>query len=759
MKTNYSCAELAALKLPGYPTSKVGWIDLVKREGWEGQARAGRGGGFEYLPSIKVSKLIEHHGKIAADGAEANLMQAKIAQIRAEAKTEKACKIAVTESDIRERLSMTGQLKFDAHFDIIQAFRDYYKKHNEDGHKLRRNAAFKQFANDYNARHLKVSEAARGKYPKISDRSIQRWVLENEQKGLIACTDGRTVRGGTSERKSIIEQHPVIEQYFLAIITEKPHIRNTHLTDALNELRVAKFGAEPTGEIYCPPISYDAVIRYRTKYEKQHAMALMAATSPKKFKNKYMSSLGSQDEAVTYLNQLWLMDGTPAEYDLTDGRHTASFALDVWSRDMKIKFSKTARTETNKLLLREAVLEWGVPDGAKVDNGTDYVSREMMMFFEEMGIPVERCTAFCPWEKGMVERGIHTFLHSMLEVLDNFMGHSVAERAVIEDRRSFAEQLFKKNAVVKVNMSSAEMQRLADAWLAGTYRMKEHSTLGMTPLEKRASYTGAVKRVANERALDILMYKPVRKPTITKKGIRYDKQWFIHAELPLHVGKVVSNICLDPNDMGKLIVYVEGKFLCIASNAMLAGINRAEVAAHGKAKQNAFIAEKKAEFRKAKKSLPVGLHELAISMIMDRAEKAGKVVVMAKKAEEYSTAALVEAERVAQAQAGIQASAEADKLIEEARAAVDAAEKERLAQKVVAIPATQNGHSTVGQMSRAEKYDYWLKLEAQDKQDGDIPVKEDRLWHKKFYGCTSWRAEKALREGMADTTGDVLPIK
>ena len=131
-------------------------------------------------------------------------------------------------------------------------------------------------------------------------------------------------------------------------------------------------------------------------------------------------------------------------------------------------------------------------------------------------------------------------------------------------------------------MNIAKIQKLTNAWLAGTYRMNKHRTLEMTPLQKRASYTGTVKRITNERALDILMYKPVRSPTITKKGIRYDKQWFIHAELPLHVGKV-ADICLDPNNMGKIIVRVEGKFICIASNAMLDGINRAEVAAHGKA--------------------------------------------------------------------------------------------------------------------------------------------------------------------------------
>ena len=393
---------------------------------------------------IEALKAAEKREKIQADGTEARELLALRTQFRAEAKAEKARKTETKEFEIRERLSIKGQLKFDAHFDIVLAFRDYFKAQNEGGKKLRRNASFKAFAGEYSAGNIKVNQEVRAEYAAISDRSIQRWVLDSEKSGLIACADKRAVNGGTSERKSIIEKHPEIEKYFLAVITEKPHIQNTHLTDVLNELRVAKFGPEPTGEIYCPYISYDAVLRYRTKYEKQHAMALTAQTSPKKFKNKYMSSLGSQDEAVTFLNQLWLMDGTPAEYELTDGRHTASVVLDVWTRDMKILFSKTARTETNKLLMREAVLEWGMPDGAKTDNGTDYVGREMLMFFEEMGIPVEPCTAFCPWEKGMVERGIHTYLHSMFEILDNFMGHNVAERAVIEDRRSFSDQLFKK---------------------------------------------------------------------------------------------------------------------------------------------------------------------------------------------------------------------------------------------------------------------------------------------------------------------------
>lgn len=52
MKTHYSCAELAALKLPGYPTTIKGWFQLVHREDWpfiEGRCKGGRNGGIVKL--------------------------------------------------------------------------------------------------------------------------------------------------------------------------------------------------------------------------------------------------------------------------------------------------------------------------------------------------------------------------------------------------------------------------------------------------------------------------------------------------------------------------------------------------------------------------------------------------------------------------------------------------------------------------------------------------------------------------------------
>jgi transposase InsO family protein len=152
-------------------------------------------------------------------------------------------------------------------------------------------------------------------------------------------------------------------------------------------------------------------------------------------------------------------------------------------------------------------MDWGMPEVAKTDNGSDYVSREMALFFEEMGIVQDRSAPFAPWEKGHVERFIQTYLHSILELLDNFIGHNVTERKAIDSRKTFAENLYKKNAVVKVDMTVDELQQLTDAWVTGTYMMTKHSALDMTPFERVSSYTGSVRRIENERALDMLLAK------------------------------------------------------------------------------------------------------------------------------------------------------------------------------------------------------------------------------------------------------------
>lgn len=58
----YTCAQLAALALPGYPGTERGWLKLVQRDGWASVEVPVRGGlkgvGREYIPPAKLLPLI-----------------------------------------------------------------------------------------------------------------------------------------------------------------------------------------------------------------------------------------------------------------------------------------------------------------------------------------------------------------------------------------------------------------------------------------------------------------------------------------------------------------------------------------------------------------------------------------------------------------------------------------------------------------------------------------------------------------------------
>ncbi|MBL8499584.1 MAG: transposase [Nitrosomonas sp.] len=738
LKTHYSCAELAAMKLPGFPATERNMREVANREGWIGQKRTGRGGGFEYLPPAKIQKLIAEHTQIQSQGTEAKALLEIRSLLRIEAEQSRAAKTQVAVSDIMASVTTSGQKKFDARFDIILAWRNYFQEKKYAG-SIGRNESFKRFEEDYNDERVQVEVQVRAQYPLVSWRSVQRWVLDSEKEGVLTICDRRHVKG--AKVKSQIEAHPELEKAVIAILTEKNHIQSSHLVDILNHARIDK----DTGEILWPQISYSAVCRYRRKFEENNAQALLAETNPDAWKNKYLSSLGKLDGDVVRLNQRWEMDGTPADWEFIDGRYTASVVLDIFGRRPMIRFSKTPRTETNKQLTRAAIMKWGVPEQIKTDNGTDYVSREMRLCFEMLNIEHLLSAPFSPWEKGHVERFIKTYLHSVLEMLDNFIGHNVAERKQIEAKRTFAENLFKKNAVVKVDMTAEEMQRLTDAWIDGVYMVKQHSSLGVSPLEKVASWVGATRQINSERALDILLAKPAKTmPVITKKGIRYDKADFIHPLLPLpeYCGKQ-AEISLDPNDLGRIIVYVGGKFVCIAECAERTGIDRQEIAAHGRALQKEAVAQKRKEFRAAKKALPMSTANLVKDMLIKRAAKAGKVEILQSRIEKHETARLIEAERAIKAMEVPQVSPEHARILEEAR---QMAAKARNPNPTILSHPAQAQSTPLEGMSNEQKYKLWLDFAVTVKSGEKLT----ESWQQRFYDgypkTSAYRAQAALHQ-------------
>jgi hypothetical protein len=169
-----------------------------------------------------------------------------------------------------------------------------------------------------------------------------------------------------------------------------------------------------------------------------------------------------------------------------------------------------------------------------------------------------------------VERAFKTFLHSHVEVMAGYLGHSVADRKDIEARRSFADRLHKKlktpGETVSMNISPEELQRVCDAWADNVYGNEAHSGLGgMTPNQRAADWRGRVFRVENERALDLL-FMPVPGNdgirTVSKKGLRITpdlhglklRGHYIGVDLAALVGQRVL-CCMDDDCPGRVYMY------------------------------------------------------------------------------------------------------------------------------------------------------------------------------------------------------------
>ena len=740
-KSHYTCADLAKLKLPGHPTTERRWRNVVEREGWlyiEAKGRGGKGGlRREYLPSEHVTKLITQHEHIQETGAEARQILDARNLARAERRLQDARKTAMATEQLFAQLTPEGQARFDARYDVLLAWRNWFAEQKAKTPKLGRNEAFSHFAEAWNAGQVKASDEARAKYSSIAMRTIQRWVLDNEKGGLAPVADKRAMRG--DGKKSVFGQIPVLEKVFIGLLSERPHIKTTHLVELINQCRVN----QETGEVLFAPVSYHQVHRYRVNWEKQNAQAHMLNSNPDAWKNKYLSALGNASGDVDRLNQRWEMDGTKADWMLRDGRYNASVVIDVWSRRPMVRFSKTPRTESNKQLLRDAILAWGVPEQDVTDHGSDYISRELSLFFEEMGIEHLICAPFSPWKKPHVERFIQTFQHGILEVLDAFIGHNVADRSAIEAKRSFADNLFKKGTTVEVDLTVEELQALTNAWIDGTYMQAVHNGLGMSPFARVASYTKPIKHVENERALDILLMRPASKPpVIGKTGIRYQKVHYIHEELTLHIGKI-ADIRLDPNDMGRIYVRVDGRFVCVAENPTLTGISQTEIAARGRAKQAEWAKEERARSRQARKGLKAD--QLAREIIMERAAKAGKLAHIGR-SETHTSAGLQEASHALALDAAPQQSDLCDQLIAEARQIYSEQCNPKAPVLNMAVHRAMGDDNPLSDLTDKQKFELWHELDAVVVGGGELPHPWQQRFHEGFPKTSKFSSMRDLRE-------------
>lgn len=598
--------EIAALKLPGLPTTLMGVWKMIQREKWETVGKNGK--------AVLYQVPVELQAQIIAampDGLE----------------------IGGVIEGAQDKRQMARLI-------ILYEFERYFRASG-----LKIGKAEDNFVAIYNAQ---AQSRALDPFPRqlfdvfssISPAAMRSWRLKFKQ-GSGALRDGYGNRKG----QSILARANggKVEDAIVALICEKPLISAGHVRDMIR----IDFGTilDVDGrKVELPKIR--AFERFITSWKAENPELYLKATNPDAWRNKFMLAVGSNSEGIVRLNQRWEIDASPIDVLCTDGRYLIYALVDVWSRRLMLHVSRTATTEGSLTLIRRACMEWGMPESIRTDNGSDFISHRFKQALLHLGVEQVVSGPFQPWKKAFVERAIKTFQHHFTPIMPGFIGHSVADRKMIESAKSFAANLgTDKSVKLNVQMTHTELQEHINNWVDGYYHQKPHKSLGgYTPFAKVASSTEKPRMVESERALDVLFAPVAGLRRVGKEAIRVEGAHFWHNDLALYMGKDVY-VRLNPDDMGRIYVFdTDHTFICEAVNYDRLGADRAEVAAAAKAIQKKVISEELAEIKKtARREYSPG--KVAEKSFSDFAKAAHKVAAFPKQTELYTTPSINEAAR------------------------------------------------------------------------------------------------------------------
>lgn len=648
----FSAAELAGI--PGMPAVKRSVLLQADAAGWRFREAVGRGGTrrefhITSLPAQTRAALIWERANVLAGGSAigadtvAAQAQATAAQLgMAQAQRDQA--VANLQARAQElaqadglraamALSHREQARMDARLAVLRQVEAFRAASG-----LVITTAEHQFVAAWRAGQVNVPESVRTEIgPNLSASSLQRWRLALQKGGISRLGGDYGNRKGATK----VDEAPELRAFVEAMLVNHPDARATQI---MRGLKARLASQVDSGELALP--SLRSLERWMGQWRAKHKEVVAALSAPDHYKNKFMVAFGSQSEGVDRINQRWEMDSTPADVMLLDGRYTVLGVIDVYTRRVRLIVSKSSKSVAVCALLRGTLLAWGVPEEVKTDNGSDYVSKHTTRALDGLGVKQTLCPPFQPWHKPHIERFFGTYSRSLMELLPGFIGHNVAERKHIEERKSFADRLMTRGECVEVRMSAHDFQAFCDRWVNDLYHHDQHSGLGSsTPFEVAAAAQDTLRVIKDERVLDVLLAEAPDRGglrTVQKKGIKHDGAYFIAPELEAHVGRnvTVRFDALD-NDLGKLYVFGDEGFICVAECPERTGMDRREVATKAKAMQTARVQAERAALKKAAKR--VGTDTVVEEILTTRAQAAGKLARLPARSTEYTAPGIEQA--------------------------------------------------------------------------------------------------------------------
>lgn len=649
-QTHFSARELADLQAPGLPGS-VRRIKMKATDaGWPSRRRPGKGGELEYpidaLPleaqahireQLKASQAVVLTGAPVITTRAAAPVPVEPIDLEAIAREAAAERVKREEEERRQlierraaaRVKMATKpekslTKAYARSEILGACEAWIKAKREEDIKaglkpVTMTEGEHLFCHEYNSGRVEVHPATRERIPRVHKASIERWRKKREQEGQAGLMDKHQGRKGSGK----IDSDERLQGIIVRQAANNLHVRVPLILDEmrsqvkrgghLEHLWTAGMTREEIDRVLP---SETSIHRWLRKFMERDGNLLDAIKDPDGHRSRRKSAFGDADENIVQFGQLWELDSTKGDVLLADGkRYVVIGCMDVWSRNAKLLVVPTAKAVGIGAMFRKALLDpmWGVPRSIRIDNGSDYISNHMLDIYRDLEIEPWVCPPGQPQKKPFIERFFGTFARSLVEFLPGFIGHNVAERKAIESRQAHEARMARKRlelaeeasrklvhvgGELQVRMTPEEFQRFCDNWLK-MYHHKKHGALaGMTPFQKRASWSGELPRVP-ERALDVLLLEG-EKRVVGKEGIRFDNHTYASEELDARWRGKMVRIKYDAADAGFLYVFhpeAENGFICKAICPEIVGVARAELAAKIQAADGKYYSDGKRRIR------------------------------------------------------------------------------------------------------------------------------------------------------------------
>lgn len=268
------------------------------------------------------------------------------------------------------------------------------------------------------------------------------------------------------------------------------------------------------------------------------------------------------------VGEMWVGDHRELDLFVTDGQKIFRPWLTAWM-DLRSRtvvgwhLGLVPNAYVIGLALRSGILRFGIPRRLYMDNGKDFTanywggkkqySRDVTLNADSrevlglLNISVTHAQIRSPWSKPIEPWFGHT-LPPWERTLPGWCGR---------DNRERPEKLKKElceGKLLTLDTCTAQLSECIEA-----YHDREHSELKATP---RSLWQGVELRIPDPRPLDLILMKH-KAARVYTQGIRLFGRHYWHDALNGYINKTVE-IRYDPANIGVLVVFAQGKFLCEA---------------------------------------------------------------------------------------------------------------------------------------------------------------------------------------------------